>query len=104
MSSSESEAGTLSGSRSSAFSDGCDAISSAIRTPSSMLARSSSVVRKFVRTVGFESGIGVRSPTLPRDVGLMITGPERIAVVGRGTEALVEERRGGEVKLDIGRG
>ena len=75
MSSSESEAGTLSGSRSIALSAGCEAISSAIRTPASMLARSSSVVRKLQSTVGFESGIGVRRPTLPRDVGLMITGP-----------------------------
>ena len=33
MSSSESDAGTLNGSRSTAFSGGCSAISSAIRTP-----------------------------------------------------------------------
>ena len=75
MSFSESEAGTLSGSRASASSGGWPAISSAIRTPASTLARSSSVVRKLQSTVGFESAIGVRRPTLPREVGLMITGP-----------------------------
>ena len=41
-----------------------------------MLARSSSVVRKLQSTRGFESAIGVRSITLPRDVGLTITGPK----------------------------
>ena len=67
MSSSESEAGTLNGSRTIASSAGCAAISSAIRTPAIMLARSSSVVRKLQSTRGFESGIGARSITFPRD-------------------------------------
>ncbi len=47
-----------------------------MRTPASMLARSSSVVRKLQSTLGFESAIGVRSMTFPRDVGLTITGPK----------------------------
>ena len=49
-----------------------------------MLARSSSVVRKLQTTVGFDSGIGVRRPTLPRDVGLMITGPKANPLSGGG--------------------
>ncbi len=76
MSASESEAGALSVSRSIARSAGCEAISSAIRTPASMLARSSSVVRKLQSTRGLESAIGVRSMTLPREAGLTITGPK----------------------------
>ena len=84
MSFSESESGTLSGSRWIARRAGCEAISSAIRTPSSMLARSSSVVRKLQSTVGFESAIGVRRPTLPRDVGLMTTGPNAKPLSGGG--------------------
>src|SRR5690348_13013329 len=75
MSSSESEAGMLKGSRITAASAGCDAISSAIRVPATKLSLSSSVVRKLQTTRGFELAIGVRSITFPRDVGLMITGP-----------------------------
>ena len=75
MSASESEAGTLNGSRSTAFSAGCDAISSAIRTPRACSRGPPPSVRKLRSTGGFESGIGVRRPTLPRDVGLIITGP-----------------------------
>ena len=45
-----------------------------MRTPATTLARSSSVVRKLQSTVGFESGIGVRRPTLPREVGFVIVG------------------------------
>lgn len=41
-----------------------------------MLSRSSSVVRKLQSTFGFESGIGVRSVTVPREVGFTITGPK----------------------------
>ena len=47
------------------------------RVPASMLARSSSVVRKLHSTTGLESGRGVRRRTKPRLVGLMITGPKR---------------------------
>ena len=53
------------------------AISSAIRVPASMLARSSSVVRKLHTTTGLESGRGVRRRTLPRLVGLITTGPKQ---------------------------
>ena len=84
MSFSESEAGTLSGSRMSAWSAGREAMSSAILTPSSTLARSSGVVRKLHLTVGFDSGMGVRRPTLPRDVGLMTTGPNAKPLSGGG--------------------
>ncbi len=84
MSASEAEAGALSGSRSIALSAGWAAISSAIRTPASMLARSSSVVRKLQSTRGFESVIGVRSITLPRDVGFTITGPKAYPLSGGG--------------------
>ena len=77
MSSSESEPGTLNGLRSTAFSAGCSAISSAIRIPAIMLARSSSVVRKLQSTSGFESGSGARSITRPRLVGLTTTGPKQ---------------------------
>jgi hypothetical protein len=37
-----------------------------MRTPAITLRRSSSSVKKFVSTSGFESGIGVRSFTQPR--------------------------------------
>ena len=40
-----------------------------------MLARSSSVVRKLHRTRGLASGMGERSITRPRLVGLITTGP-----------------------------
>ena len=84
MSFSESESGTLSGSRWIVRSAGCEAISSAMRTPATTLARSSSVVRKLQSTVGFESGIGVRRPTFPREVGLMTTGPNAKPLSGGG--------------------
>ena len=35
-------------------------------------------------TVGFDSGMGVRRPTLPRDVGLMTTGPNAKPLSGGG--------------------
>ena len=63
MSASESESGTLNGPRSTAFSAGCEAMSSAIRTPATSRLRSSSSVRKLQSTSGFESAIGVRSFT-----------------------------------------
>jgi hypothetical protein len=36
------------------------------------------------REHGFEPGIGVRRPTLPREVGLMITGPKAYPLSGGG--------------------
>src|SRR5262249_58733131 len=77
MSRSESEAGTLSASRSTAFNAGWDAISSAIRTPAIMLCRSSSVVRKLQSTRGLEAAIGARSVTVPRELGFTTTGPKQ---------------------------
>jgi hypothetical protein len=63
----ESDAGTLSGSRAMACERPLRGDLERDPTPARMLARSSSVVRKLHRTVGFESGIGVRRPTLPRE-------------------------------------
>ena len=76
MSASESEPGTLNGARSTAWSAGCAATSSARRVPAMKLARSSSVVRKLQSTHGFESAIGVRSVTFPRATGWTSTGPK----------------------------
>ena len=76
-SSSDDDSGTLNGARSTAFKGSCAAISSASRIPASMLARSSSVVRKLHRIRGFESGSGARSITRPRLVGLITTGPKQ---------------------------
>ena len=76
MSASESDSGTLYGAFATAFSAGCDAMSSAIRTPAIAARRSSPSVRKLVSTSGLESGIGVRSFTQPRAFGLIRTGPK----------------------------
>jgi hypothetical protein len=49
----------------------------AIRTPSTIARRSSSVVRKLLRIRGFTCGSGERSLTQPRLAGLRSAGPKQ---------------------------
>jgi hypothetical protein len=76
MSSSESEAGALWTAARTARSAGCSAIRSAMRTPSSIVRRSSSVARKLCRTRGLAVGTVERSETVPRLVGFVTFGPK----------------------------
>ena len=88
-------------SRSIALSAGCAAISSAIRTPASMLARSSSVVEEVAEHARLRVGHRGAQHDLAARRRLDDHRAERVAVVGRRRQALVEERRRREVELDV---